>query len=120
VGWTPHDDYGTLRATLYFQRKGDDWQASIGGTEYYRWWCTGLPGGAIDLIAGEGTPQTLSCPLDWHYWSDVRGKQSELAFAQALADPSNVGITFGGDGGLGHGVAATGRAEFELTDFVMQ
>ncbi len=75
---------------------------------------------AIELE--EGT-FTLVVPFTPPLWSDAEGVfgQNDLAgFAETLAHPRYLGMTFGGGCFFGHGVNVDGLASFAVKDFRVQ
>lgn len=98
---------------LWFQRRGDDWSAAIGGGSY-RWWSTDRS------VLAENFEQVraLQVPLTPDRWTNVNGRSDPAGFAAALADCSSVGITFGGGNFAGHGVnLLSGSAVFDMRQF---
>jgi hypothetical protein len=64
---------------------------------------------------------TVSCPLVSTSWSDVDGHTDPTQFAATLANMGNVGLTFGGSNGWGHGVRlVSGTSRFELLGYTIQ
>lgn len=117
VGYLPADsDYGNLRATLMLDIANDD-----NVTPYYRWYCTGPATGTYVLGSADNTPQILSCPLtpfdaDGNpIWTDVNGDPDNdtKEFENVLKYIGSINVVFGGDGGLAHGVQASGDAVWE-------
>ena len=109
VGQEHNDSAGTL--SLYIQRAGDRWNAK---TPFHRWYS---PHNRVVTLK-PGT-NTISISLD-EPWIAVLGgdrKTRPGEFAAALDNASQVGFTFGGRGGRGHGVYATGPARFTVLDF---
>jgi hypothetical protein len=107
------DKKGTRPAmvTLWVQRKGDDMTAK-GKYSQYRWW--GISS-ITDLSVGTFH---ISIDMDRAKWTSVFGPGDDAGFAGAMNNPQRVGMTFGGGGGLGHGVRmAKGKATFRLLDF---
>ncbi len=100
---------GTL--SLYFQRRGDRWSAR---TPRHRWYS---PAGR-DVPLRPGT-HTVSISLDEPWIAIMGGNNRDFPseFRAALAEAHQVGFTFGGDSGRGHGVYATGPACFTVLDF---
>lgn len=99
--------------SLYFQRRGDTWNAK-GRYATYRWYAPGTAMGPLT----PGTHEVV-VPLDAN-WTAVQGasrKTAPEAFAAALADASRVGFVLGSKGGRGHGVFATAPARFTILDF---
>ncbi len=101
---------------LFLQRRGDN-LTGAGAYEFYRWWSTA---GTV-LRAGSFT---VAVPLKPALWSSVFGKTGDAnprAFAEALADLGNVGVTFGGGCFYGHGVRLLrGSAEFTMKRFTIR
>lgn len=103
---------GTL--SLYFQRMGDRWTAR---TPHHRWYSP-----SARLMPLRPGTHTVSISLA-EPWTAMMGGTSHTlpeAFQAALAQPGEIGFTFGGDSGLGHGVYATGPARFTVLDFRVQ
>lgn len=97
---------------LVFQRAHDNWSAK-GRYETYRWYSPT----AVPIQPGT---HTFTVRLDDPAWVGVltsNAASNPEGFAGALADTESVSLTFGGDGGRGHGVYATGPARFTLLDF---
>ena len=114
VTFHPQEQPST-RATisLYFQQRGDNWSARD-GYRTARWYS---PSERVMPIT-PGT-HTISIGMDEN-WAAVTAFKRETApreFARALANAQRVGFTFGGGGGRGHGVYASGPARFTLLDF---
>jgi hypothetical protein len=98
--------------TMYFQRKGDNWENDGG-----RWWATF--NSPWPIVPGEFE---LNIPLNAN-WTSVstwtaEGRPSD--FANAKSNAERIGFTFGGGDGYGHGVYATGRARFVLLSFTIE
>jgi hypothetical protein len=98
---------------LLLQRRGDT-MTGKGEYEFYRWWS------AAGTVLASGT-MTVEVPLKPALWISVFGKSGEAnpaAFAAAMADLGNVGVTFGGGCFFGHGVRVmNGSATFTLERF---
>lgn len=97
---------------LVFQRARDNWSAK-GRYEAYRWYSPT----AVAITPGD---HTLVVRLDDPRWGAVMtstAASNPQGFANALADAESISLTFGGDGGRGHGVYATGAARFTLLTF---
>jgi hypothetical protein len=97
---------------LVFHRAGDTWSAK-GRYEAYRWYSPE----AVPLSPGV---HTMSVMLDDPNWVAVYGTKPAAnpdGFAAALANTEMVSLTFGGVGGRGHGVYATGPARFTILSF---
>lgn len=101
---------------LWFQRKGDDWSATIGGGSY-RWWSTDRRNLADEL----GTVRAIQVPLTPDRWTNVIGRSGTAdpgGFAAALQNCGSVGMTFGGGNFAGHGVnLLSGSAVFDMRQF---
>lgn len=100
---------------LAVHRKGDNWTAK-GRYEAYRWYSPKT----LPLTLGE---HTLSISLDDPNWVGVLRSTSASnprGFQGALHNADKISMTFGGQGGRGHGVYATGRARFILLDFIVR
>lgn len=94
---------------LFIEHLNDDFT-----NQYYRWWC--LSGG-YTLGTADNQTITLSCPLTYTSWSSVYNVVDEAQFADTLKNLGNVGVTFGGTGGWGHGVNLLGgSAQFQVLD----
>jgi hypothetical protein len=94
---------------LYFQ-SGDLYN----GDGYNRWWSNPQ---AVQLAAGR---VTLTVSFDPSQWSETFGRSGTSnppAFYTTLANPSYIGVTFGGGCFFSHGVNTTyGKAQFQLLD----
>ncbi len=113
----PNDnDKPPARLALYFQRQYDDWQATPGKTEMYRWWSnTRTP-----LVLG---PTTIEIPLTGDKWKSVNtitGTMNPSMFSKAKEKCARIGFTLGGVGSAGHGVKAIGTAYFEIIGFWLE
>ena len=98
--------------TVYFQRRGDDWNS-----DGWRWWFTS--GTVAPIPSGPGE---IAAPLNGQ-WTSVFKMSSSGApsqFQEAINSADRVGFTFGGGDGYGHGDYATGTATFVLTSFVVE
>lgn len=89
--------------SLVIQRRGDDWSGKP-----YRWY---FPQ-ALPLTPGI---HSAIIRLDDPQWVSVLGGGD---MHDTLRDPARIGLTFGGDHGLGHGVRANTTARFKLTSFI--
>ena len=110
---------------LYFQRLGDDWQAidsdpySDRDTESYRWWAT--PKALMPLVAG---PFELSASFT-DKWTAVQYSESigdppagkPKVFQASMDNAGEVGFTFGGGTGWGHGVISPAGAKIIVESF---
>ncbi len=103
---------------LYFERRGDN-----GRKEFYRWWSLDPASYQLDT----GGLLTISVPLIPSAWSSVYGKRGDYdssvtaEFFAAMADPMEVGMTFGGGCFYGHGVNVSGgTAKFTVYGFTAQ
>lgn len=101
-------------ASLYFQRRGDNWSAK-GRFEHYRWYA---PAATVQQITpGE---HRISIALDDPNWISVMGRTAGSnpgAIEAALADIDRIGLVFGSAEARGHGVYATAPARFTLLGF---
>ena len=101
-------------ASAVFQRKGDDMYAK-GNKQYYRWW-------SVATAPVQGGMHTLRIPLDAgaNQWLSVFGGRSadKMAhFDAAKKECRQIGVTFGGGGGRGHGVRVRdGEAIIQIVD----
>jgi hypothetical protein len=101
--------------TLYFQRKGDDWN-----TEGSRWWAT------FASVPLEPGVHEIVAPLDgrWTSVMTMNAVDSYGVFARAKNEADRIGFTFGGgssnDSGYGHGVRSTGPAVFTVRSFTVE
>ncbi len=88
------------------------------GGDTYRWWSNPI---AMQLSQGVAT---VSTPIDPSQWSDVNGQfgvDEPNGWADALAHPAAVGLTFGAACFYGHGIYVSGgTAQFVLTGFAIQ
>ena len=107
---------GTANVRPFLQAH-NDWAGEFG-----RWWAD--PDSA-SLASGS---TTLAIPLTADRWTSVYGKRGNqdaattAAFADALANVTSLGVTFGGGCFFGHGVfvnRATGTAQFVLTNYAV-
>ncbi len=84
----------------------------------YRWWAN-----PIAVVLSPGV-YTVTVPFTPDQWSDTDGQSGidqPLGFADALAHPAAIGVTFGGGCFFGHGVSVSGgSARFVLTNMQMQ
>lgn len=97
---------------LAFHRAGDTWTAK-GRYEAYRWY-------SPDIETLSPGVHTFSARLDDPRWVGVMrstGANNPEGFAAALAEISAVSLTFGDEGGRGHGVYASAPARFTILDF---
>jgi hypothetical protein len=98
---------------LFLQRRGDD-MSGKGPYEFYRWWSN------AGTVLKQGT-FTVDVPLQPALWTSVFGKHGDTnpgAFAAAMADLGNIGVTFGGGCFFGHGVRILkGSAVFTMDRF---
>lgn len=107
------------RLALYIQRQGDDWLASEGTTEFYRWWWNPRepmqPGAAI-----EWSVPLMPSPG----WYSVYGKNAADypdEFKAAVRSAARVGVTHGGCGAAGHGVyVADGSARVTIESLTIR
>ena len=101
---------------LLLQRQGDD-MSGKGRYEFYRWWSKAA------AVLQEGSA-TLDVALKPGLWTSVFGKSGDAdpgAFAAAIADLGNVGVTFGGGCFFGHGVRIlNGSAVFTMHRFTVR
>jgi hypothetical protein len=80
----------------------------------YRWWCAD---GGYTLGGQDNQTITLSCPLTYTSWSSVYNLVDQAKFTETLNHLGEVGVTFGGTGGWGHGVNLLGgSAQFQVLD----
>lgn len=91
----------TIGPTIYFERKGDDWQ-----TDGMRWWATFASPSPI--VPGEFE---IIVPFDakWTSVEHYNSVDNRASFLAALNNAARVGFTFGGGSGYGHGVYGSGR-----------
>lgn len=94
------------------------WSNRGGYGEFDRWWSNPT---SFELAFGSAT---VTVPLTPERWSSVYGKfgnadaATEAAFARALRNVSQLGLTFGGGCFYGHGVRVKGgTATFTLTSY---
>ena len=100
---------------LAFQRTGDNWTAR-GRYDTYRWYSPSI----LPLRPGV---HTFTARLDAPRWISVGYRPAAndpQAFAAALSQTESVSMTFGAEGGRGHGVYSTAPARFTLLDFRME
>lgn len=93
-------------AGLMLQRKGDNFSGR-GKYAGYRWFAR------MHLPLTEGD-HDYAVPLDAASWGATVSDPQAASFAACLANFDNLSIVFGGTGGRGHGVYATGQARFTL------
>jgi len=106
----------SIGPVLYFQRAGDDWSGR-GKYEAYRWWAT--PVAPSPIVIGE---HEISYTLS-DKWTAVETSSSltnPSGFADAVANSSRIGFTFGGGDGFGHGVYVNGPAKFVVESFTVE
>ncbi|WP_232343444.1 hypothetical protein [Novosphingopyxis sp. YJ-S2-01] len=103
----------TATVGLYFQRRGDNWRAK-GPYDFFRWYA---PASTVKPLKPGVYEMSVDLDGDWGSVYGKKAAQNPAMFERALADVDNVGLTFGSDGGRGHGVYATGPARFTLLDF---
>lgn len=111
VVYPKSDPLGPPLATLYFQRRGDNWSAK-GDYEAYRWYASF----ATAYITKPGEYQ-IEAPLNGN-WTAILTSSREnnpQGFADALADCERMGFVLGGGTGLGHGVV--GPATLTIQEF---
>lgn len=97
---------------LAFQRSGDTWSAK-GRYETYRWY-------SPDIRQLSPGVHAFTVRLDDPRWRAVLGTTlaaNPQAYAEAMAQSESVSMTFGAEGGRGHGVYSTAPARFTLLDF---
>lgn len=114
VQFHPQEYPGTpATMSLYFQVRGDNWTARD-QYRFARWYA---PAEKVETLR-PGT-HTVSIDMDENWIAVVAFKRDTAPeeFRRALANASRIGLTFGGKGGRGHGVYATGAARFTLLDF---
>ena len=92
------------KVSLMIQRKGDRMTEAYVN---YRWFSNT----SIPLVPGQ---HLLTVTLDTQHFGDVYGGRDEDAFRAALDNAESIGILFGSDGGLGHGVYAREPGSVEL------
>lgn len=100
-----------LGPTLYFQRRGDDWN-----TDGWRWWSTFA---TKTLEPGE-YEITTNLNENWTSVETMTARANPVEFKEALDNAAQVGFTFGGGDGFGHGVYATGPAKFIIEEFSIE
>ncbi len=112
---------GTPTARLYFEQVFTSKHCrncdATYGPDTYRWWSN-----PAAFTLADGTV-TLVVPIDPALWSDAGGHFGDIepfGFADALAYPAAIGLTFGGEF-FGHGVnVVDGTARFILTNYAVQ
>lgn len=103
--------------TPYFQRQGDNWTGT-GQFETYRWYDSQLT--KQDLQAGEGE-FNASVNDRWTAIETSSNVTAPAAFQAALQNAQAMGIVFGGDTGLGHGMCVKdGTARFVMEEYTAQ
>jgi hypothetical protein len=111
-------DTPPYRVTLFVDQQND-----LGVNPTMRWWCTGVPSGHYVFGSAENTTVTLSCPLTTANgtWTDVDGNGTASQLQVMLGNIGSVGLTFGGNLGLGHGLfVASGSSQFQLINYSIQ
>ena len=98
----------TASLSMYFQRRGDTWQADRAYGDY-RWYAAA----PVSLRPGTHTVTVEMRADDWIPVS--RSGSDDFATAKALAGRAK--FPFGWRGGRGHGVYATAPAQFTLLSF---
>lgn len=102
----------SIGPTLYFQRRGDDWNK-----DGWRWWSTFAT--KMPIEPGE-FEISVSLNDNWTSVEKMTAKNNPVEFKAAIDNAARVGFTFGGGDGYGHGVYATGPAKFVLEDFIIE
>lgn len=103
----------TVRIMLWSNRQGNG--------EFDRWWANGT-----SYLMADGSFQILAPLVQDGSWGSVFGKSniydnaSRAGWVKALQHVSNVALTFGGGCFAGHGVYATGPAQFTMQRFQVQ
>lgn len=105
---------GTASVRPFFQAH-NDWSGEFG-----RWWAD------PDVAPLASGSTTLVIPISADRWTSVYGKRANqdattnAAFADAAANVTSLGVTFGGGCFYGHGVfvnRGTGTAQFVLSNY---
>ena len=112
VQFIAQESQGQGKLGLALHRAGDNWSAK-GRYEAYRWY-------SPVFVPIEPGVHTITVRFDDPSWGAVMTSSARTnpgAFGAALAETEAVSLTFGGDGGRGHGVYATGPARFTVLDF---
>lgn len=112
VQFIAQESQGQGKLGLALHRAGDNWSAK-GRYEAYRWYSPAF-------VPIEPGVHSITARLDDPSWGAVMTSTARTnagTFGAALADTEAVSLTFGGDGGRGHGVYATGPARFTVLDF---
>jgi hypothetical protein len=111
----PHEHPGgTATLALYFQRRGDSWSARR-QFEHYRWYA--VHSQRVPITPGEHTVSLSFSEANWKSLGSATGADATGQFRDALANAHQIGFVMGGGLSAGHGVFATGRAEFQLLSF---
>lgn len=104
----------TAKLSLYFQRRGDRWNAK-GAYAFYRWYSP-----VRSMVAIEPGQFELRVDLHDPEWVSVYGKMvgdTARYRDEALRDTHRVGFVLGTEWGRGHGVYATKPARMTVTSF---
>jgi hypothetical protein len=130
-----HVDTSGARAScgFYFEEAGDNLSGAVENGQnyaYYRWWSH-----SGRVVLANGYFSVMASLTSLSDWSSVFGEFANAetsteagspttprrVFAQALANPAYIGITWGGQF-FGHGVIATGDgpATFQMNSFFVQ
>lgn len=108
--YAPENPQYPAEMSLHFQRRNDDWSASPGETEFYRWWSRQ----SFPMTAGT---HEAYVPFEMDLWTSVMGNTpSEAMFKAALQDMARAGVTFGWRGGRGHGARAIRGGTIEVLE----
>lgn len=102
----------------FFQRKDDDMTAQ-GLMQFYRWWSRHRP----NLEIGEHE-MVVSLDPSKNHWISVYGKGSEdfpTQFNNAKKYSKQIGVTFGGCKGAGHGILVQeGKAKITIQEVILE
>lgn len=102
---------------LFFQEIGDNFSGQ-GKYQFYRWWSNPA---TIQLQGGIYTSTVALTPQNWSSVVGIFGNASaaaQRAFARALSNAGNIGMTCGGGSFFGHGVNIIGgTASFTVSDY---
>jgi len=104
-------DYGA-HASLYFQKRGDDFtDKNPSGRFFQKTWTR---------LEGLGT-LSMTVPLDPDHWTNILNQADPAGFAATTADLQTVGITFGGGCFAGHGLwTSSGTVLFTMESYKME
>lgn len=109
---------------IFFSERGDNLSGQ-GAYAYYRWWAND----PADVVLQNGTfsVSAVLSPGAGGGWTSVEGEQATnsaaatAGFAQAMANPDQIGFTCGGGYYYGHGVnMSSGTGTMTVTAYTVQ